>query len=433
MDVNIVAHQDDDILFMNPDILNSVVAGHRQVTVYITAGNIGRSTDLNYSLAREEGAIAGYSKLLQLADLTIKNAAYFSDFTDIFHGDSIFPAGCYDTCFPCAAHDCDLKTAGDDRGQRITLQIPNSRLLNAATIGDGPDGPRVTLIFLRVDSPCTVDNTPLPFCSPPTTLAQLFQTTDPDLEIASPFGQPGYTRNQLKQQLARILQYYQPDVVRTQDPADGHTAIDYYLGSTTTTVGFDSDGQHLGADPNNPITINVNSTADFPSSGVVDIDAVQGHNGVDYTGTTPFTLTGCSGGSSSSIIHDGDVVTLAYHGEKIARLDCFGGTNFYDHTDHVWGARFAREALSVYDRLNAKKPAHYYTYYAYNVEWNQNVADRVDPSDQPAKNFCLKKSMFYRYALHDAYASLVAPTCDGFAGYSYENIGYQKFDDRPLP
>src|SRR5439155_20706888 len=40
VDLNIVAHQDDDILFMNPDILNTVyIAGHRQVTVYITAGN----------------------------------------------------------------------------------------------------------------------------------------------------------------------------------------------------------------------------------------------------------------------------------------------------------------------------------------------------------------------------------------------------------
>ena len=34
VDLNIVAHQDDDIVFMNPDILNAVVQGHRQVTIY---------------------------------------------------------------------------------------------------------------------------------------------------------------------------------------------------------------------------------------------------------------------------------------------------------------------------------------------------------------------------------------------------------------
>ena len=38
--LNIVAHQDDDVLFMNPDILNNVKEGRRQVTVYITAGNV---------------------------------------------------------------------------------------------------------------------------------------------------------------------------------------------------------------------------------------------------------------------------------------------------------------------------------------------------------------------------------------------------------
>src|SRR6476659_8864314 len=77
VDLNIVAHQDDDILFMNPDILNSVKDGHRQVTVYITAGNIGLNTGTGYSLEREEGAIAGYSKLLQLADAIKADATHF--------------------------------------------------------------------------------------------------------------------------------------------------------------------------------------------------------------------------------------------------------------------------------------------------------------------------------------------------------------------
>src|SRR6476469_6198184 len=85
VDLNIVAHQDDDILFMNPDILNKVVEGHRQVTVYITAGNIGLADnspdfglgpDPQYPLNREEGAIAGYSKLLQLADAKKKNPSH---------------------------------------------------------------------------------------------------------------------------------------------------------------------------------------------------------------------------------------------------------------------------------------------------------------------------------------------------------------------
>ena len=173
VDLNIVAHQDDDILFMNPDILNSVVMGHRQVTVYITAGNIGLADadfglgpDPEYPLAREEGTMAGYSKLLQLADTMKTDPTHFDDFNAVspsptpvesFNtGDSRAPVSCAHTCFACAEHACELTTAGDTRGQRAQMKI-GSRTLNVATIGDGPDGPRVLLIFLRVDSPSSVD------------------------------------------------------------------------------------------------------------------------------------------------------------------------------------------------------------------------------------------------------------------------------------
>src|SRR5437016_13715011 len=83
VDLNFVAHQDDDILFMNPDILNSVVAGHSQVTVYITAGNVAEN-ETAYAMEREEGAIAGYQKLLQLADTIRANPTHFNDFTETF-------------------------------------------------------------------------------------------------------------------------------------------------------------------------------------------------------------------------------------------------------------------------------------------------------------------------------------------------------------
>ena len=117
VDLNIVAHQDDDILFMNPDILNSVVAGHRQVTVYITAGNVDPD-DQAYAIEREEGAIAGYPKLLQLADAMRADAHHFDDFTGTFDGDSRFPGGCSigGHCLPCEEHACELASAGDAVG-----------------------------------------------------------------------------------------------------------------------------------------------------------------------------------------------------------------------------------------------------------------------------------------------------------------------------
>lgn len=39
--VNIVAHQDDDILFMNPDLANSITANRPNTTIFLTAGEAG--------------------------------------------------------------------------------------------------------------------------------------------------------------------------------------------------------------------------------------------------------------------------------------------------------------------------------------------------------------------------------------------------------
>ena len=61
-DVNIVAHEDDDLLFMNPDIMRSIRDGHCVRTVYVTAGDAGG--DSFYWLGREHGAEAAYSKMI---------------------------------------------------------------------------------------------------------------------------------------------------------------------------------------------------------------------------------------------------------------------------------------------------------------------------------------------------------------------------------
>lgn len=53
-----VAHEDDDLLFMNPDQLNAIKAGDCMRTLYITAGDAG-STNL-YWLGREKGSEEAY-------------------------------------------------------------------------------------------------------------------------------------------------------------------------------------------------------------------------------------------------------------------------------------------------------------------------------------------------------------------------------------
>ncbi len=61
--MNVVAHQDDDLLFFNPDLYNLIKAGDCVRTVYITAGDAGTSGDF-YWLEREQAAESAYSYML---------------------------------------------------------------------------------------------------------------------------------------------------------------------------------------------------------------------------------------------------------------------------------------------------------------------------------------------------------------------------------
>jgi LmbE family N-acetylglucosaminyl deacetylase len=67
MTMNIVAHQDDDLLFMNPDIIHDIDEGRCVRTVYLTAGDAGAGQF--YRLNRERGAEAAYSEMLGTKDI----------------------------------------------------------------------------------------------------------------------------------------------------------------------------------------------------------------------------------------------------------------------------------------------------------------------------------------------------------------------------
>lgn len=60
--MNIVAHEDDDLLFMNPDTIHSVRAGNCVRSVYLTAGDSG-SNEL-YWQSREKGSEAAYAFMI---------------------------------------------------------------------------------------------------------------------------------------------------------------------------------------------------------------------------------------------------------------------------------------------------------------------------------------------------------------------------------
>jgi LmbE family N-acetylglucosaminyl deacetylase len=59
--MNFVAHEDDDLLFMNPDLIHSIKVGNCIRTVYLTAGDAGNSAF--YYLSREQGSEAAYSEM----------------------------------------------------------------------------------------------------------------------------------------------------------------------------------------------------------------------------------------------------------------------------------------------------------------------------------------------------------------------------------
>lgn len=64
--LSVVAHQDDDLLFMNPDLMAAIDGGQCVRTVYLTAGDSGQSAD--YWQGREAGAEAAYAAMYKQPD-----------------------------------------------------------------------------------------------------------------------------------------------------------------------------------------------------------------------------------------------------------------------------------------------------------------------------------------------------------------------------
>ncbi|MEV0623184.1 PIG-L family deacetylase [Nonomuraea sp. NPDC050404] len=69
--MQIVAHQDDDLLFMNPDIHDSIQTGSPSVTVFITAGQITGlgNSDAERARNRQRGIQDAYARMAGVPDL----------------------------------------------------------------------------------------------------------------------------------------------------------------------------------------------------------------------------------------------------------------------------------------------------------------------------------------------------------------------------
>ncbi len=75
--MNVVAHQDDDLLFMSPDLIHDLQAGHCVRTIYITAGDAGQGE--YYWLSREQGSQAAYSDMTHSSALWIQRIVKISE------------------------------------------------------------------------------------------------------------------------------------------------------------------------------------------------------------------------------------------------------------------------------------------------------------------------------------------------------------------
>ncbi|KAF7175120.1 hypothetical protein CNMCM7691_006524 [Aspergillus felis] len=59
--LNIVAHEDDDLLFFSPKLLSEIRSGRSVRTIFITAGDAGNGAD--YWTSRQEGSKAAYAQM----------------------------------------------------------------------------------------------------------------------------------------------------------------------------------------------------------------------------------------------------------------------------------------------------------------------------------------------------------------------------------
>ena len=74
--LNFVAHQDDDLLFMNPDIASDMQAGDRVWVVYLTAGEVPPG-NYEYAKKRVEGEYAAYARAAHVPNRWTQETIYY--------------------------------------------------------------------------------------------------------------------------------------------------------------------------------------------------------------------------------------------------------------------------------------------------------------------------------------------------------------------
>lgn len=187
--MNIVAHEDDDLLFINPTVAHDIAAGRCVTTVYVTAGDAG--LDATYWGGRESGVEASYAQMAGVANDWVTGTV-------------------------------------DVGGHAVT-----TKTLSAA--------PRISLLFMRLPDG-NMSGTGFP-ASGSRSLAQLYGGSIDSLATVD--GTGSYTLTELIASFVALMNAYQPDSINTLDYAgsydDGdhsdHHAVGYLVNEAQAQYG----------------------------------------------------------------------------------------------------------------------------------------------------------------------------------------------------
>ncbi|WP_018685466.1 PIG-L family deacetylase [Actinokineospora enzanensis] len=189
--VHVVAHQDDDILFMNPDLQNSIRTGRPVKTIFVTAGENDNNPDAwgpqpqraeckgtrqareRYAYCRQRGAMAAYALMAGRAD-------------QWDHGSLSIPTG----AGPVVVDQYTLRGKSDMT--LVFLNLPEEADAHSDVAPNG--GGSLERLWARTGTANTL------------------------LTWGTVAGRYTYDHDRLVDVLRGLFDYFRPTVIRTQDP-----------------------------------------------------------------------------------------------------------------------------------------------------------------------------------------------------------------------
>ncbi|HSX15609.1 MAG TPA: PIG-L family deacetylase [Candidatus Saccharimonadales bacterium] len=202
--MNVVAHEDDDLLFLSPDLLHEVRAGNCIRTVYLTAGDSGLGK--LYWLSRQLGAEAAYGNMLG-----VKDAVWDQQSVELAPGQYATVATLH----------------RQSRVSLVFLNLPDGNLKGQGFAASGHES-----------------------------LEKLFGGKIKTLHTVD--GQSGYTSQQLVDTLSLLMDIYQPAEIHTQADVASDRYPDHSdhmaTGNITELAAAQYDQQHFGDVVSIPVT-----------------------------------------------------------------------------------------------------------------------------------------------------------------------------------